>query len=139
MRFYGGILLLMLIAIMADSPKTTAQTMINDSEFFEFSETLRVREHKISQKLRCPICQGQSIAESDALIAKRLRLMVLEELQKGKNEQEIIAEIKKRYGDYVSFKPPFNLGTLLLWLGPFLVLGLILYLARHKFSWEQQE
>ncbi|MCH9852766.1 MAG: cytochrome c-type biogenesis protein CcmH [Alphaproteobacteria bacterium] len=113
--------------------------MIDDSEFFEFSETLRAREHKISQKLRCPICQGQSIAESDALIAKRLRLMVLEELQKGKNEQEIIVEIKKRYGDYVSFKPPFNSGTLMLWLGPFLILGLILYLARHKFSWEQSE
>ncbi len=139
MRFYGCILLLTLLAIITDSPNIKAQTMIDDSEFFEFSEELRAREHKISQKLRCPICQGQSIAESDALIAKRLRLMVLEELQKGKNEQEIIAEVKKRYGDYVSFKPPFNSGTLLLWLGPFLILGLILYLARHKFSWEQQE
>ncbi len=139
MRFYACILLLMLIAIIADSSDIKAQTMIDDSEFFEFSETLRAREHKISQKLRCPICQGQSIAESDALIAKRLRLMVLEELQKGKNEQEIIVEIKKRYGDYVSFKPPFNSGTLMLWLGPFLILGLILYLARHKFSWEQSE
>ena len=139
MRFYACILLLMLIAIIADSSDIKAQTMIDDSEFFEFSETLRAREHKISQKLRCPICQGQSIAESDALIAKRLRLMVLEELQKGKNEEEIISEIKKRYGDYVSFKPPFHSGTLMLWLGPFLILGLILYLARHKFSWEQQE
>ena len=139
MRYYFAILLVTLIAIIADSPNIIAQTMINDSEFFEFSEELRAREHKISQKLRCPICQGQSIAESDALIAKRLRLMVLEELQKGKNEQEIITEIKNRYGDYVSFKPPFNIGTLMLWLGPFLVLGLILYLARHKFSWEQPE
>ncbi len=130
--------LLLFLMLGFTAPISMAQTPIDDSVLFAFPEELRVRAQKISQELRCPICQGQSIAESDALIAKRLRLMVLEELQKGKSDKQVIDAVKQRYGDYIHFKPPFNAGTLLLWFGPFFLFLGMLWLAWRKFGSEQQ-
>jgi cytochrome c-type biogenesis protein CcmH len=77
----------------------------------------------ISEKLRCLVCQNQTIAESDAPLAQDLRRQVREQLAKGKSEGEILSYMVARYGDFVLYQPPFKPATWLLWLGPLLLLG----------------
>jgi len=77
--------------------------------------------HKLSEELRCLVCQNQSIAESNAGLAKDLRLELYNMLIDGKSEDEIVDFMVKRYGDYVLYRPPFKPLTWLLWIGPILV------------------
>jgi cytochrome c-type biogenesis protein CcmH len=78
-------------------------------------------------ELRCLVCQNQTIADSNADLAKDLRRQVYEMLQKGQSKQQIVDFMTDRYGDFVLYKPAFKLKTGLLWLGPilFLLTGLI--------------
>ena len=85
---------------------------------------LEGRAREISKVLRCLVCQNQSIDDSDAGLAKDLRLLVRERLSKGDADAEVIEFVVSRYGDFVLLKPPFKATTLLLWLGPLLILGL---------------
>jgi len=87
---------------------------------FENKETEQTF-HKLSEELRCLVCQNQSIAESNAGLAKDLRLELYNMLIDGKSEDEIVDFMVKRYGDYVLYRPPFKPLTWLLWLGPILV------------------
>ena len=84
---------------------------------------LEARAREISQQLRCVVCQSQSIDESNAFVARDLRRAVRERLLAGDSDEEVIAFIRGRYGDYVLRRPPFQANTLLLWLAPFLLLG----------------
>ncbi len=83
------------------------------------------RARDISADLRCLVCQNQSIDDSDAPLARDLRILVRERLLAGDTNQEAVAYIVDRYGDYVLLKPPFNVQTLLLWAAPLgaLVIG----------------
>jgi cytochrome c-type biogenesis protein CcmH len=83
--------------------------------------------HKLSEELRCLVCQNQNIAESNADLAKDLRLEMYNMLTDGKTEDEIVDFMVQRYGDYVLYRPPFKPMTWLLWLGPLIVfvIGLI--------------
>jgi len=72
----------------------------------------------ISAQLRCLVCQNQSIAESNAELAVDLRRQVNEQIKAGKTDREIVDFMVDRYGEFVLYKPPFNMTTLLLWLGP---------------------
>ena len=83
----------------------------------------------ISAQLRCLVCQNQSIAESNAELAVDLRRQVNEQIKAGKTDREIVDYMVDRYGAFVLYKPPFNVTTLLLWLGPALlvVFGVIFY------------
>jgi cytochrome c-type biogenesis protein CcmH len=87
-------------------------------------------------ELRCLVCQNQTIADSNADLAKDLRRQVYEMLQQGHSQQQIADFMTERYGDFVLYNPNFNLKTGLLWLGPalFLLIGLIavLLFARKK-------
>lgn len=83
--------------------------------------------HKLSEELRCLVCQNQSIAESNADLAKDLRLEVYNMLMQGKTEQEIVGFMVQRYGDYVMYRPPLKPMTWLLWFGPVLVFFLVLF------------
>lgn len=87
-------------------------------------------------ELRCLVCQNQTIADSNADLAKDLRRQVYEMLQQGQSQQQIADFMTERYGDFVLYNPNFNLKTGLLWLGPalFLLIGLIavLLFARKK-------
>ncbi len=87
-------------------------------------------------ELRCLVCQNQTIADSNAALAKDLRRQVYEMLQQGQSQQQIADFMTERYGDFVLYNPNFNLKTGLLWLGPalFLLIGLIavLLFARKK-------
>ena len=82
----------------------------------------------LSAQLRCLVCQNQTIAESNAELAVDLRRQVNEQIKAGKTDREIVDFMTDRYGDFVLYKPPFNVTTLLLWVGP-LALGVLAVVA----------
>lgn len=83
---------------------------------------LEARAREISKELRCLVCQNQSIDDSDAPLARDLRILVRERLSAGDSDEEVRNFVVARYGDFVLLRPPFNWQTALLWGGPFLVL-----------------
>ena len=83
---------------------------------------LEARARAITAGLRCLVCQNESIDDSQADLAKDLRILVRKKLTEGYSDDQIRAFLVKRYGDYILLKPPFDWATLLLWLGPALVL-----------------
>jgi cytochrome c-type biogenesis protein CcmH len=85
--------------------------------------TLEVRARDISAGLRCLVCQNQSIDDSDAPLARDLRILVRQRLEAGDSDAEVRDYLVARYGDFILLRPPFEASTLLLWLTPLLVLG----------------
>jgi cytochrome c-type biogenesis protein CcmH len=83
---------------------------------------LEQRARQISAGLRCLVCQNQSIDESDAPLARDLRILVRERLTAGESDAAVRDFVVARYGDFVLLRPPFGLRTLLLWAAPFLIL-----------------
>jgi cytochrome c-type biogenesis protein CcmH len=83
---------------------------------------LEARAREVSRELRCLVCRNQSIDDSDADLAHDLRVLVRERLKSGDSNEQAIAFVRARYGDFVLLRPPFNIGTALLWGGPLLVL-----------------
>ena len=88
---------------------------------------LEERARDISKGLRCLVCQNQSIDDSDATLARDLRVLVRERLVSGDSNEQVMDYVVSRYGDFVLLNPPFKTGTLVLWIGPFvfLLIGLI--------------
>jgi cytochrome c-type biogenesis protein CcmH len=84
---------------------------------------LEARAREISAGLRCLVCQNQSIDDSDAPLAKDLRLLVRQQLKKGESNQQVVDYVVARYGEFVLLKPRLHLNTLLLWLAPVLLVG----------------
>jgi cytochrome c-type biogenesis protein CcmH len=76
---------------------------------------LEARARHLSQELRCMVCQNQTIDDSDAPLAKDIRLLVRERLVKGDSDRQVLDFLVARYGDFVLLKPPFEWSTLLLW------------------------
>ena len=96
---------------------------------------LEARARTISEGLRCLICQNQSIDDSDAPLAKDLRLLVRERLKQGDSDQQVVDFIVARYGEFVLLKPKFTLHTVLLWLATPAVLAaalLLIWLAYRR-------
>ncbi|GIL05903.1 MAG: hypothetical protein BroJett031_24230 [Betaproteobacteria bacterium] len=85
------------------------------------------REHDLASKLRCLVCQNQSIAESNAELAVDLRRQVREQIAAGRSDAEIIDFMTSRYGDFVLYRPPFKATTALLWGGPVVLLAIGLF------------
>ena len=85
---------------------------------------LEAQARALSAQLRCMVCQNQSIDDSDAPLAKDIRVLIRERLVKGENVDQIRDFLVSRYGDFILLKPPFNVSTLLLWLGAPLALAL---------------
>ena len=83
---------------------------------------LEGRARALSKELRCMVCQNQSIDDSDAPLARDLRVLVRERLQAGDSDRQVIDFLVARYGEFVLLKPRFSLHTALLWLGPLAVL-----------------
>ncbi|GAB3027942.1 cytochrome c-type biogenesis protein [Bowmanella dokdonensis] len=75
---------------------------------------------ELTEELRCPKCQNQNIADSDALVAQDLKRKVHELMQQGYDKQQVIDYMKQRYGDFVYYQPPLSPATVWLWLGPLL-------------------
>jgi len=81
------------------------------------------REVELAKQLRCLVCQNETIADSRAGLAVDLRNKLREQMAAGKSDAEIIAFMTERYGDFVLYRPPLKATTVLLWVGPFLLLA----------------
>ena len=109
-------------------------------ESYEFSEReLETRYRALSQELRCPKCQNQNIADSNAPISQDLRRLLHQQLEAGSSDREILEFMVARYGEFVRYRPAFNAATAVLWLAPGLLLlggaaGLLMLLRGRKQS-----
>ncbi len=93
---------------------------------------LEERVMNLSRELRCLVCQNETLADSRADLAVDLRNQIREQMKAGKSDQEIVAYLTARYGDFVLYRPPVRPTTYLLWFGPFiLLLGGLLLLFRY--------
>jgi cytochrome c-type biogenesis protein CcmH len=110
-------LLALLAAILLAFPALAVEPgeMLKDA-------ALEARAREIGQALRCVVCQNQSIDDSAAEVARDMRRAVRERLVAGDSNDQVFDYMVARYGDYVLLKPPFKLGTLVLWLGAPLLL-----------------
>jgi cytochrome c-type biogenesis protein CcmH len=98
----------------------------------EMDPVKAARAVKLADKLRCLVCQNQTIADSNAELANDLRGQIREQIAAGRTDDEILAYMVQRYGDFVLYQPPFKTTTVLLWTGPaLLVIGGAFVLARN--------
>jgi len=100
------------------------------------------RIRQLEEKLRCLVCQNQTLADSNAELAGDLRKQVAEQVAAGKSDQQIIEYLTARYGDFVLYDPPFKMRTVLLWFGPFALLlvgafALVVVLRRRRAAPEE--
>lgn len=99
-------------------------------------ENTESRIRALEEKLRCLVCQNQTLADSNAELAGDLRRQVAEQVKAGRSDAEIIDYLVQRYGDFVLYDPPFKMITLLLWVGPFALLagagGFLVYTLRRR-------
>lgn len=124
--------LLMLVATpaWADSnlpPAALANTQLKDP-------VKEAKARDLMYTLRCLVCQGQSIADSDAEMAGDMRALVRQRIDQGESPESVRKWLVARYGDYVTYDPPFSWVTAPLWLAPLLMLGIGAWLARGSFK-----
>lgn len=105
------------------------------------NENQRVRH--LAEKLRCLVCQNQSLADSNAELAEDLRKEVRAQVKAGKTDEQIVGYLVERYGDFVLYEPPFKTATALLWIGPFVLLAvgaatLVAILRRRRSAPEER-
>ena len=117
------------------------QFFSNNSYTVEPNEILEnqkqeLRARNISKNIRCMICQNQSIDESNAPLAKDLRILIRNKIKDGKKDEEIYKFLTDRYGEFILLKPLFKLNTLALWLLPFLfvLIGIFIVFSHNKKS-----
>ena len=94
-------------------------------------QKLELRARNISKNIRCMICQNQSIDESNAPLAKDLRILIRNKIKEGKKDKEIYNFLTDRYGDFILLKPPLKSSTLALWLLPFIFLIIGFFIVFH--------
>ena len=112
-----------IFAILAPLLSAPPALAVNPDEMLA-DPVLEARARKISSGLRCLVCQNQSIDDSNADLARDLRILVRERLSSGDTDQEVVDYIVDRYGEFVLLKPRFAAHTLALWLAPPLILAL---------------
>ena len=113
------------------------QFFLNVSYTVEPDEILKNQEHElrarnISRNIRCMICQNQSIDESNAPLAKDLRILIRNKIKAGNNDKEIYKFLTDRYGDFILLKPAINSNTIFLWFLPFIFLALGIYIVFYN-------
>lgn len=110
-------ILLAAVLLVIATPAWTQEPQLADPK-------LEQRARLLSYEIRCVVCQSQSIAESDADIARDMRRLIREQIAAGQSDQQIRDYLVARYGDFVLFEPPFKATTYVLWIGPFALLVL---------------
>jgi cytochrome c-type biogenesis protein CcmH len=94
------------------------------------------RYHELIKELRCLVCQNQNLADSDADLARDLRDKAYEMIIAGRSDQEIVDYMVDRYGDFVLYRPPIKTSTIVLWVGPFVILlaclGVLIRIALRR-------
>ena len=113
-----------------------AANAVNPGEILK-DPVLEKRARAISKGLRCVVCQNQSIDDSDAQLARDLRVLVREQLVAGDSDQAVVDYVVSRYGGFVLLRPPVKAATLVLWFGPVMIaligaMGLVLFFRRQK-------
>jgi cytochrome c-type biogenesis protein CcmH len=122
MKWVALIFLFSFVLVNADENKNTQERIRN-----------------LSEKIRCLVCQNQSLADSPAELAVDLRRQVVEQVKAGRTDQQILDYMVERYGDFVLYDPPLKATTALLWIGPFVLLvvagaALVAILRRRRTS-----
>ena len=115
------------------------QFFSNNSYTVEPDEVLKnqkqeLRARDISKNIRCMVCQNQSIDESNAPLAKDLRILIRNKIKEGNRDKEIYKFLTDRYGDFILLKPPLKLSTLALWFLPFIffIIGIFIVFLNNK-------
>ena len=109
-------LILLLISTQVNSIEGSEEITSQERELYQ----------QIIQEVRCLVCQNQSVAESNADLAKDLRTEIMEQVKQGSSEKDIKSYLLLRYGDFVLYDPSFKKSTYILWLSPVLIILLIL-------------
>ena len=99
-----------------------AMAQVQEEERPSDDPVIEARLAKLSKELRCLQCQNQTLADSPAGLAADLRREIREQMKAGKSDQEIVAFLTQRYGDFILYKPRVTFTTYLLWFGPFVLL-----------------
>jgi cytochrome c-type biogenesis protein CcmH len=131
--FLPALLLALSLPGLADEPAPKAALPNAEDPVIE------ARLVDLAEDLRCLVCQNESLAGSHAALAEDLRREIRAQMRAGKDDQEVIAYLTERYGDFVLYRPPFKPETWLLWLGPLLFFGIgggAWYLALRRRSAE---
>ena len=113
----------------------TISYAVEPNEILE-NENYEIRARNISKNIRCMVCQNQSIDDSNASLAKDLRILIRNQILIGKSDKEIYKFLTDRYGDFILLKPPIKVTTLALWFLPifFLAFGLFIIFSYNKKS-----
>ncbi len=124
---------LLALATPAFAPPTMA---VEPSEMLE-DPAKEARAREVSKGLRCLVCQNESIDDSNAELARDLRIIVRDRIRAGDSNEQVLEFVVARYGDYVLLNPPFKASTYVLWFGPLLfalagLAGVLVYFRRRK-------
>ena len=104
--------------VIEDMPSSEIVTGVADQERFQ----------SLTNELRCMVCQNQTIAESNSGLAVDLKKQVAKQINEGKTDVQILNFMEERYGEFVLYNPPVSLENSLLWLGPFVVLAIAVFI-----------
>ena len=126
-----NVLLILLVVFCFGGLLTAKEAQPNEDPGIE------QRMKALTQQVRCLVCQNETLADSRAELAEDLRTQIREQMKAGKSDQEILAFLTQRYGDFVLYNPPVKVTTYLLWFGPFVLLFagtvvLYLYLKQRR-------
>lgn len=132
MKYLVALVLLLMACSVQAEPKDNYQFATTERE-----QTFR----ELTQELRCPKCQNQNIADSDAVVAKDLRDKVIALVKEGKSKQEVIDFMIDRYGYFVHYQPPVTPATIILWVLPvvIIVLGFGFIVLRQRRAAKKQD
>jgi len=123
----------LLIALLVVVSFVSQALAVNPDEVLD-DPVLEQRARDLSIEIRCLVCQNQSIDDSDAELARDLRILVREKLTEGLTDRQVLDFLVERYGEFVLLKPPFNSRTILLWGLPILVLLIGAFVAWKTFG-----
>ena len=127
---------LSLLLIMSAVP-AHADSVMPDAHMAntQLSDPAKERAAKsLMESVRCLVCQGQSIADSDADMAGDMRALIRQRIDAGESPEQVRTWLVERYGNWVTYNPPFGADTVALWIAPLIFLGLGVFLARGRFK-----
>jgi cytochrome c-type biogenesis protein CcmH len=124
------------LAVLAALLVSGAAMAVEPDEILQ-DPALEARARAISSGLRCLVCQNQSIDDSNAPLARDLRLLVRERLQSGDSDAQVMEFIEDRYGEFVLLRPPFSWRTVILWAAPPFALLLAVWMSVR--AWRRRQ
>lgn len=129
----------LLLALLAHPAYSEAPPANSAETGAPVNPAVEQRLMKLSEELRCLVCQNQSLADSGAGLAEDLRREIRSMIVQGKTDKEIVDFLVQRYGDFVRYRPPVKATTVLLWFGPFALLGIGAIALYRRLKQRRQE